>query len=144
MRHKYNTNGKTALIDYMKEHADRHFTVEEIISGISSEGNKASRSSVYRQVAMLLEAGEIRRFETHGKSSFVYQYANKSHDCSLHYHLKCTECGKLIHMECEKMNDLKMHILREHGFTIGGAAVINGICLECSKKAEDIRFEKAT
>ena len=137
MRHQYETSGKKAVMGFLKEHSDSHFTVEEIIEGLLSEGKKASRSSVYRQISRMYSSGEVRRFESHEKNNFVYQFAFHSNNCEMHYHLKCTECGKLIHMECEKMNDLKNHILTEHGFSIGGEAIINGVCCECSSKAAD-------
>lgn len=142
MRTGYETHGKKVISDFLKNHSDRHFTVEEIINGIESEGENTSRSSVYRLISKMYKNGELRRFESHGKSNFVYQYVVKTNKCDAHCHLKCTECGKLIHLECDKMNDVKKHILSSHGFVIGGDSIISGICDECIKNNGETESKK--
>ena len=136
MRKSYNTDSKNSLVDFMYRHSDRHFTVDEIINEMKKEGLMPSKSTVYRLVSRLTENGTLRRFEAYGKDSFVYQYAAFEHNCELHFHLKCIKCGKLLHMECEKLTHMKDHILSDHGFIIGGEAMINGICLDCSRTSE--------
>ncbi len=133
MRNTYKTDSKRGLVDFMARHADRHFTVDEIINEMTKEGLSPSKSTVYRLVSKLTCDGTLRRFESADKDRFVYQYAAFEHNCEMHFHLKCIKCGKLIHMECEKMTHLKEHILSYHGFLIGGEAMINGICFDCNK-----------
>lgn len=135
--HGYKTKGKQELLDFLKNHSDKHFTVEEVIKELAINGKKVSRSSVYRQISRMYENGDVRRFESHDKNNFVYQYANVSHDCEAHYHLKCTKCGKLLHIECSTMNEMKKHIYKDHGFIIGGNSIINGICRECNLKNQN-------
>ncbi len=134
MRSGYDTHGKKVIAEFLKNHSDSHFTVDEIIKGIEKEGEKTSRSSVYRQISKMYESGELSRFESPGKSNFVYQYVHKTNECDGHCHLKCIECGKLIHLDCEKMNGIKEHILLDHGFTIGRDSIISGICGDCKSK----------
>ncbi len=136
MRNSYKTDSKKDLISFMKKHSERHFTVDEIIKEMMNEGFEPSRSTVYRLVSKLTADGTLRRFESKGKDSFVYQYAAFEHNCEMHFHLKCVRCGKLVHMECEKMNHLKEHILSDHGFLIGGDALINGVCYDCNTAKE--------
>lgn len=139
MRKEYKTDSKSAVIEFMKRNSDRHFTVEEIICEMERDGLEPSKSTVYRHVARLTKDSILKRFECEGKDSFVYQYADFQCDCQMHFHLKCIKCGKLIHMECEKMNGIKEHILSDHGFLIGGDAMINGVCLDCSNTREASR-----
>ncbi|MBE6562128.1 MAG: transcriptional repressor [Ruminococcaceae bacterium] len=134
MRNEYKTDSKKSLLDFMVRHRDRHFTVDEIIKEMKDEGLSPSKSTVYRLVSRLTSDGTLRRFESPDKDRFVYQYASFEHDCEMHFHLKCVSCGKLVHMECEKMSHLREHILSDHGFLIGGSAMINGVCFECSSK----------
>ena len=64
-----------------------------------------------------------------------YQYFDGTGDCHRHYHLKCLKCGKLLHAECEFLNDLSEHIEKEHDFVIDGEkTVLYGICGECRRK----------
>ena len=139
MRGRYETNGKRMIIDFLKKNKEHHFSIEQISEGISSEEKAVSVSTVYRQIPKLIESGEVRRFEAHGSKQFVYQYSDFHDGCEMHFHLKCRNCGRLFHMECEKMESLKQHILESHGFIIGGEAVINGICEECHKKEGECR-----
>ncbi len=132
MRKEYKTGSKAALLEFMERHKDRHFTIDEIINEMKKEGLEPSKSTVYRLVSKLTENNTLKRFESFDKDSFVYQYAAFPFECEMHFHLKCTRCGKLIHMECEKMSALREHILSDHGFIIGGGAMINGICLDCT------------
>lgn len=135
MKREYNTEQKRMITDYLKTHGDRHFTVEEISEAVGRQG--AGKSTVYRQISKLLEAGVIRRFESPSSSSFVYQYAGANEDCCRHYHLKCVKCGRLIHMKCERLDEVREHIIRDHDFIIGyGSSVIYGECTSCASEAK--------
>jgi len=129
-RSVYMTSGKKKLIDFMRENRDRHFTVDEIAEELPEIG----KSSIYRIVAKLHGDGVLRRFETEGVGSFVYQYVEHSAACEHHFHLKCENCGRILHMECRELDKVKSHIEEEHGFIIGkGNAIIYGLCAACRK-----------
>ena len=133
----YMTNHKRQILDFLSQHRDRHFTVEEIIDALSEGEKKPAKSTVYRQVSALMEDGVIRRFESTESDSFVYQYA-VGIDCAHHFHLKCSRCGKLIHLHCDALREVRAHILREHGFLIGGSSVIYGVCADCTGMGKEI------
>lgn len=133
MKREYNTEQKRMITDYLKQHSDRHFTTEEISDAVCREGT--GKSTVYRQISKLLESGVIRRFEAPGSKSFVYQYADAHEDCDRHYHLKCVKCGRLIHMECAHLDEVRDHIESKHDFIIGyGQSVLYGECSSCVSK----------
>lgn len=127
----YMTNQKKQILDFLMQNRSRHFTVEEIVDALSADEKKPGKSTIYRQISALLQDGVIRRFEAPDQSCFVYQYA-AGINCEHHFHLKCARCGKLIHMECEQLHGVREHILREHGFLIGGNSVIYGVCAQCT------------
>ncbi|MBQ8026944.1 MAG: transcriptional repressor, partial [Clostridia bacterium] len=127
-RNVYMTAGKKRLIEFMTENKDRHFSVDEIAEELPGVG----KSSVYRMVSKLHQEGVLRRFETEGMSSFVYQFVEQNEACEHHFHLKCADCGKIIHMECHELEKVKKHIEAEHGFSIGVKnSMIYGICQDC-------------
>jgi Fur family ferric uptake transcriptional regulator len=126
----YMTNQKKQILDLLITHKDHHYTVDEIVQSLSDGDKKPGKSTVYRQISSLLEDGVIRRFEAAGADSFVYQYA-AGVGCEHHFHLKCSRCGNLLHMECDKLHEVRRHILEDHGFLIGGNSVIYGVCAAC-------------
>lgn len=130
----YMTSHKKRILDFLIEHKDHHYTIDEIIHALSVGDKKPGKSTVYRQISALLEDGVIRRFEAAGADSFVYQYA-VGVGCEHHFHLKCSRCGNLLHMECDQLREVREHILKDHGFLIGGNAVIYGVCAACRSKS---------
>lgn len=131
MKREYNTEQKRRIIDFLKNNANRHFTAAEITAAVCDAN--LGKSTVYRLISKLFEAGVIRRFETAGIKSFVYQYAGEDHDCDSHFHLKCVKCGRLIHMHCEELTAVKKHIVEDHDFIIGSKrAVLYGECINCA------------
>lgn len=128
----YMTGHKKRILDFLIRNKDHHYTVDEIISALSVGDTKPGKSTVYRQISSLLEDGVIRRFEAADSDSFVYQYA-VGVGCEHHFHLKCSRCGNLLHMECDKLDEVRRHILSDHGFLIGGSSIIYGVCAGCQK-----------
>lgn len=132
-RHNYMTAQRKSLIDFLSAHSERHFTIDEIIAQLHEGQAQPGRSTVYRQMKKLVDSGAVRRFESPDSRSFVYQYANDSDCCEAHFHLKCSRCGRLIHMDCERLSHVRSHIEAEHDFIIGaGKGIIYGECTACA------------
>ena len=106
----YNTVGKKALIEYMAKNKDKHFTVDGLYEALSSLGISVGKSSLYRLIERLVADGTVRKFKESELSSAAFQYVGSDEDCSHHLHLKCAECGKLVHLECPKSTELVAHI----------------------------------
>ena len=52
-----------------------------------------------------------------------------------HLHLKCTRCGRLFHLDCDFMDELRQHLLEEHGFLLQCSGdLLHGLCQECAAK----------
>lgn len=133
MRSKaYNTAGKKALIEYMAQNRDRQFTVDELFASLSAAGTSVGKSSLYRLLERLVADGAVRKFKESELSSAVFQYIGSDEDCYRHLHLKCAECGKLVHLECPNSVELIAHIYEEHGFSIDSKkSVLYGKCKDC-------------
>ena len=128
----YKTSQREILLDFLRSHPDEEFSTEEITSALC--GQSIGKSTVYRLISKLCGDGEILRTTGGGKKVF-YRYIDKTHACDEHFHLKCRDCGKIIHLDCELMEKLAEHIAGEHGFKLDPkSTVINGVCAECEKK----------
>lgn len=137
-RNNYNTKQRDEIVDFFKSHRGKCFTAKELIkSGELSSGE----ATVYRTLSKLAAQGVLKRF-TDGDAS-CYQI-NESEECSRHFHLKCEKCGKLIHMDCDFMAEMKRHIESSHNFYVDiGKTVIYGVCEECKGSKEETGYEKS-
>ena len=49
--------------------------------------------------------------------------------------MKCELCGRLIHLECDELEELGGHLKAEHGFVINPLrTVFYGLCTDCADK----------
>ncbi|MBR2812578.1 MAG: transcriptional repressor, partial [Solobacterium sp.] len=114
-----------------QSHPDRHITAREAHEQFLNDGVKIGLATVYRQMEKLVDQGVLIKYavDEHSPACFVYSGHGRREEC---YHLKCTSCGRLIHLHCEEVSRLQEHILAEHGFTIDTArTVFYGLCASC-------------
>ena len=57
--------------------------------------------------------------------------------CDAHLHLKCVDCGRLIHLDEDVSDALQSDLLRAAGFTVDGrSTTIYGTCAACGRKRD--------
>ena len=119
--------------------AGGHMTAADITEKLGEAGSPVGISTVYRQLDRLVESGRARKYIVEEGKRACYQYSGDNADhCRRHYHLKCSKCGRLLHVECEYLDKIEQHILEHHGFVINNEkTVLYGICSDC--KAEEDR-----
>lgn len=138
-KHPYHTKQKDKLLSFLATHPHKQFSAKEIALCVKKEGN-IGESTVYRLIKKLTETGEIRRFHGQDGKTVVYQYANRNKHCHEHFHLKCTDCGELIHLDCSLMKSFSEHCTQDHGFQIDPVKTIfYGLCAACTKGKEEAR-----
>ena len=130
---EYKTSNKETVSGFFLKNRERQFSADDALSELASMGVSIPKSSFYRIIGNLTKKGVLKRFESGSTGAFAYQYANFDPECENHFHLKCSKCGLLIHLECEKLSEVKEHIYKDHGFLIGGDGIINGVCEKCKK-----------
>lgn len=133
---RYNTEQKKTVLSFLSAHPNDQFSAEMLTEMLcdSIEGKTPGKSTVYRLVGELAEEGLLRKFPKKSGHGWLYQY-HTGGDCAGHLHLKCTSCGKLVHLECALGNDLLSHIRQTHDFVVDNTAtVLYGICSACSSK----------
>lgn len=128
----YNTKQKKFIEKILHDNKDTQLTCEQIVDLLKSHNTPVGKATVYRFLENLTVRGEVRKsLSTDGKSS-AYQFIDKSMNCDAHLHLKCTSCGKLIHLGCEFMHGVDEHVRQHHAFRIDNSkTVILGLCENC-------------
>ena len=133
----YNTKQREAILSYIISRDGTHVTAAQILGYFASEGISISRPTVYRHLEKLTKIGKIRRYTTDGISGACYQYADNGAACHEHVHLKCEECGKLLHLECDRLNEIQRHLSSRHAFRVNALkTVFYGQCDNCYRKID--------
>lgn len=105
-----------------------HATADEIYHDIAAQHPSISRGTVYRNLNLLAENGEIARIEVPGGPD------RYDHRCFSHYHARCLGCGRLFDIEMDYMPDLPQRIIDAHGFAVSGHDILfNGLCPDCQQ-----------
>ncbi len=123
---KRNTVQRTLVLETVKE-LRCHATAEEVYNMIVKKYPDISRGTVYRNLNLLSDIGEIRKVEVPGGAD------RYDHLCHRHYHARCIKCGRLFDVEMDFIADLEKNIRDTQGFEFTGHDIIfKGICPECN------------
>ena len=132
---EYQTKQKAQVLAFLEAHPERHMTAAELLHALTENGTPVGAATIYRQLERLEEQGLVRRYSLDDRGSACWQYAGaeaKTGDCHSHFHLKCTQCGVLIHLDCDHLGEIAAHVQQDHGFAIDPArTVFYGICERC-------------
>lgn len=128
----YNTEKRTAVISFLENNSSRAFTIDEIAEKLSPDGK--GKSTYYRLISKLVEEGAIKRISDEKTRHTTYQYLGNT-ECGEHLHLKCKECGKLIHLDHRTSHAVEDKILEMGGFSIDEGAILFGKCKGCKEGA---------
>ncbi len=128
---QYNTRSRGALIEFFEQRSDECISAKDIIESGKVDIGEAT---VYRLLNKLTAQGVLQKSLSRDGAGSLYQLTELS-DCREHFHLKCLDCGCIIHMHCKTMHALSEHIENEHNFTVDNAfTVIYGRCNQCKQK----------
>lgn len=110
--------------------SEGHPSVEKIYEQVKNDFPTTSLATVYKNVAMLKELGEVLELGFGTESS---RYDGNKPDP--HPHLICTECKKIIDPDLDSLRDMSLELVKETGFKITNHRLdFFGICPECQGK----------
>ena len=111
--------------------ADRydHPTAETVYMNVKKDFPNISLGTVYRNLALLTELGEIQKISTGiGPDRFDGNTAP-------HYHVLCTRCGSVMDLKMESIDHINIIAGNEFDGQIDGhITYFFGKCQECLKK----------
>jgi Fur family ferric uptake transcriptional regulator len=94
-----------------------HFDADQLVQRLNrKDSRRISRSTVYRHLSSLEEAGLIRKVARQdGREVYEHDYGYPQHD-----HFICNKCGTLIEFHNEAISGLVEQIARDYGFRMEG------------------------
>lgn len=131
---EYKTRQRGLILDCLVQNRGGHITADDVTRYLKEQGAPVGRTTVYRYLEKLVAEGVVQKFSAGpgGSACFQYNGCGGEHN---HFHLKCVDCGKLIHLDCDHFLEVERHILKEHGFSIDNCrTVLYGHCEDCAKK----------
>lgn len=105
-----------------------HPTADALYTLIREEYPNISLGTVYRNLNLLVELGEIKKL-TCGDGADRFDA-----DTSPHYHFVCNHCGKVSDLPLAPMDNIN-HMAQEHadGTVDSHTIYFYGICKDCSE-----------
>lgn len=123
---------REAVLDVMKENRT-HPTAEEIYKLVLEKEPQISKSTVYRNINILVDLGKIRKLNmTVGPDRYDYLYKE-------HSHAICEKCGKIFDFYYDIDKDkISNELLKQIEKNIDiNSIIIYGICEDCKSKNKE-------
>jgi Fur family ferric uptake transcriptional regulator len=131
----YKTKNKEYIIEALSSHIDTSLSAEDIYEYLKNNNKNMNITTIYRNLEKLADKNVVLKFPSSDGSKNNYQL--KKHDVvhKDHLHLQCTECGKIIHLDCNFMQNFVDHLKDDHQFDVTCAnSILFGLCDNCKKK----------
>lgn len=122
---KRHTVQKEMVLDAVRK-LGCHATADEICSAVTAACPTVSRGTVYRNLHVLSEEGEIKRVRVPGGADRF------DHKCSEHCHAQCVECGRVFDVDTGNVPDIMKNVRENKEIKILGYEIcFSGICTGC-------------
>lgn len=103
-----------------------HPTPAEVYERVRAVHPSISRATVYRNLAVLAESGDIVHIRVPGAAD---RYDFRLDD---HSHAACERCGRVFDVELVEGASAMSLVADSHGFEIGSHSLLfSGVCAEC-------------
>jgi Fur family ferric uptake transcriptional regulator len=93
--------------------SEEHLSVDDLLQLVQQRRHDVGRTTVYRTLKLLCEAGLASELQVGGETRFERDYNREHHD-----HLICEECGEIIEFQSPEIERLQEEIAKRLGFTI--------------------------
>lgn len=108
-----------------------HPTADWIYQQVRQEIPDISLGTVYRNLRLLKEMGEIQELD------WGSTYSRYDGNPRQHYHFTCTECGRVMDVDLEQQEFLNRLVEERHGWQVTGHRLeFRGLCCDCQKEQE--------
>lgn len=125
-KHRSTVQRKDVLNEIMGRYD--HPSADDIYISLRSENSKLSRGTVYRNLNLLCDEGEIGYVRVPGADRFDSRADN-------HYHIICKKCGKVVDAPIDYVEEYDSRVEELCGFRIEKhSTIFEGICPDCIKK----------
>ena len=121
-----NTRQRKLVLDAVRQ-SYNHPTADEIYNAVREQDDKISRGTVYRNLNLLADAGEILSIKTPGGSRF-------DRTIEPHAHIICTSCSRVIDVPLPFDAQLDARASEQIGWSVSSHyTIFEGLCPDCQQ-----------
>ena len=129
VRHKLKRSEQREVILDALLRSDRHLSAEELLRTVKRRHPEVGRTTVYRTLKLLTEAGLARELVIDGQAHYERGYLREHHD-----HFICTSCGAILEFTSPDIERLQEEFAARLGFVIEAHRhEIYGRCARCGE-----------
>jgi len=137
-RGKRVTRQRRVIVDYVAGRHE-HFDAEQLLADLrkTPAGSRASRPTVYRTLAEMVDAGLLKKMILDGRAVYEHDYGYPQHD-----HLYCTGCRRLIEFSSDELARICDSVAARHQFRAQAhRLIVTGLCLDCRTRRSTSRLQ---
>lgn len=134
----YRTRNREMMLAYLKENRERTVYASDIRQHMIAQGANVNITTIYRFLDKLQEEHKVLKYASDKGESAGFQYIDEETGCEDHLHVKCACCGRVVHLNCGFMDEIKNHLKCHHNFELqcSGSSLF-GICENCREKEKN-------
>ena len=126
------TRQRQIILEELRK-VDSHPSADEVYEIVRKRLPRISLGTVYRNLEILSELGEIQKLELGGDLKRFDRKPNK------HYHIRCMNCGRVDDAPIAPLNQVEDELYGATVYTIIGHRLeFEGLCPQCSKTHETV------
>jgi Fe2+/Zn2+ uptake regulation proteins len=134
LKTEYKTKARALIMEFLKKNSEKRFTAAEVFENVNKSPGGMNLTTVYRNLDRLCEQGELIKFQEPSHDAWYYQYSDEHRHCDLHMHAKCSQCGKIFHLENEFVEEFEEKMSAYYGIDVDTSkTIIVGRCKECQE-----------
>jgi Fur family ferric uptake transcriptional regulator len=132
------TRQRKIILEELRK-VNTHPSADEIYEMVRLRLPRISLGTVYRNLEILSELGEIQKLRLSGAlKRFDW-------DTSKHYHIRCVRCNRVDDAPIAPLNQIEDELYESTVFEIIGHNLeFVGLCPECSKKISEVDEKKSS
>ncbi len=137
-RGKRITRQRQVIVDHVASRHE-HFDAEQLLADLRTtpQGARASRPTVYRTLAEMVDAGLLHKMVLDGRAVYEHDYGYPQHD-----HLYCTACRILIEFSSDEVAAIRDAVAAKHRFLPQGhRLLVTGLCADCRTSRSKSRHQ---
>ncbi len=137
-RGKRITRQRRVIVDHVASRHE-HFDAEQLLGDLrqTPDGARASRPTVYRTLAEMVDAGLLKKMVLDGRAVYEHDYGYPQHD-----HLYCTGCRTLIEFSSDEVARICDAVAGQHQFRAQShRLIVSGLCASCRSSKSRSRHQ---